>query len=136
MSLLCCRQAHASCVGSLQCHKRCQHRCAAYPTCLTCNQHLHCLKLDCVFLSTHQTQAGSKLLVANIGDSRCMLGRISSEGAVTSVALSVDHIPDLASEAARIRALGVRPTPHPRLPAKHFVWLVLTSCTSSLYLRP
>ncbi|KAK9916492.1 hypothetical protein WJX75_003299 [Coccomyxa subellipsoidea] len=41
-----------------------------------------------------------------------MLGRISSEGAVTSVALSVDHIPDLASEAARIRALGGRLEPY------------------------
>ncbi len=66
--------------------------------------------LDYVVKHNNTVQAGSKLLVANIGDSRCMLGRIPKAGALTSVALSVDHVPDVPSEAARIRGQGVRPS--------------------------
>lgn len=46
---------------------------------------------------------GNKLLVANLGDSRCMLGRVNTEGTVTAIPLSSDHSCDVPSEAARIR---------------------------------
>ncbi|KAK9833031.1 hypothetical protein WJX74_004751 [Apatococcus lobatus] len=46
---------------------------------------------------------GNKLLVANLGDSRCMLGRVNAEGTVTAIPLSSDHSCDVPSEAARIR---------------------------------
>ena len=36
-----------------------------------------------------------------------MLGRVLPGGAVTSVALTTDHTPEVPSEAARIRARGV-----------------------------
>ncbi len=46
---------------------------------------------------------GNRLLVANLGDSRCMLGRVNHEGTVTAIPLSSDHSCDVPSEAARIR---------------------------------
>ena len=47
-------------------------------------------------------QDDRRLLVANVGDSRCMLGRVSPNGRVSSIALNTDHTPDVASEAHRI----------------------------------
>ena len=64
------------------------------------------------------TPAG-KLVVANLGDSRCVAGRLEARGsggsgggrgvsAVTAVALTSDHTPADAAEADRIIASGVR----------------------------
>ena len=47
------------------------------------------------------------LLVAGVGDSRCMLGRVVPNGAVRAIALSTDHVPDNPGEAARVRLNGV-----------------------------
>lgn len=51
---------------------------------------------------------GSGLLtVANVGDSRCMLGRVTG-GRLQVAALNTDHNPDVPEEAARILACKVR----------------------------
>jgi serine/threonine protein phosphatase PrpC len=52
-------------------------------------------------------QDKGQLLVAGVGDSRCMLGRVLPNGAVRAVPLSTDHTPEHPGEAARIRANGV-----------------------------
>eukprot|EP00879_Flechtneria_rotunda_P010667 GHRR01011148.1.p1 GENE.GHRR01011148.1~~GHRR01011148.1.p1 ORF type:complete len:419 (+),score=173.69 GHRR01011148.1:342-1598(+) len=52
--------------------------------------------------------AQSKLVVANLGDSRCVLGKVDIRGAVTAVALSTDHTPTDKIEADRIIASGGR----------------------------
>ena len=52
-------------------------------------------------------QDEGQLLVAGVGDSRCMLGRVLPGGAVRAVALSTDHVPDNPGEAARVRLNGV-----------------------------
>ena len=52
-------------------------------------------------------QDEGQLLVAGVGDSRCMLGRVLPGGAVRATALSTDHVPDNPGEAARIRLNGV-----------------------------
>uniref|UniRef100_A0A383VYJ0 protein-serine/threonine phosphatase n=1 Tax=Tetradesmus obliquus TaxID=3088 RepID=A0A383VYJ0_TETOB len=50
----------------------------------------------------------SRLVAANLGDSRCVLGKVDAHGAVTAVALSSDHTPMDAKEAERIIATGGR----------------------------
>lgn len=52
-------------------------------------------------------QDKGQLLVAGVGDSRCMLGRVLPDGAVQAVPLSTDHTPENPGEAARIRISGV-----------------------------
>ena len=52
-------------------------------------------------------QDEGQLLVAGIGDSRCMLGRVLPGGEVRAIALSTDHVPDNPGEAARVRLNGV-----------------------------
>ncbi|ACO68011.1 predicted protein, partial [Micromonas commoda] len=51
---------------------------------------------------------GDNLIVANVGDSRCVLGRRSNTKAHSYVAvdLSVDHKPDRPDEASRIARAG------------------------------
>ena len=49
--------------------------------------------------------------MAGVGDSRCMLGRILSDGSATSVTLTTDHTPEVPAEAARIKSRGVRSCP-------------------------
>ena len=49
-------------------------------------------------------QAGGRLLVANVGDSRAFLGRVEACGRATAVPLTSDHTPDVPAEAARILA--------------------------------
>jgi serine/threonine protein phosphatase PrpC len=53
-------------------------------------------------------QAGGRLLVANVGDSRWFLGRVDAAGAASAVPLTRDHKPDAPAEAARIRAHQAR----------------------------
>lgn len=55
-------------------------------------------------------QDKGRLLVAGVGDSRCILGRMLPNGAVRAVALSIDHTPEHPGEAARVRLNGVRPS--------------------------
>lgn len=49
-------------------------------------------------------QAGGRLLVANVGDSRAFLGRVDACGKAATVPLTSDHTPDVPGEAARILA--------------------------------
>ena len=44
------------------------------------------------------------MLVANVGDSRCFVGSVTSRGRVESYALSTDHNPEVVAEARRIMA--------------------------------
>lgn len=55
------------------------------------------------------------LHVANIGDSRCVLGRLTTGDVVEAVPLSNDHKPDVPAEKARILAAGGRVCPLPGL---------------------
>lgn len=50
--------------------------------------------------------SNSRLIVANAGDSRCVLGRRGVADSVEAFAMSEDHKPELPGEAARIRAGG------------------------------
>lgn len=51
---------------------------------------------------------GNKLFVANVGDSRAVLGRMNDKGRIRAVDLSHDHKPDRPDEKARIIAQGGR----------------------------
>lgn len=76
-----------------------------------------CLELDAEFLAKFRTApdgctvvaslvTGSRLHVAWVGDSRCLLCRHSSQGDVATVALTEDHRPSLKAEAERVRSAG------------------------------
>lgn len=51
---------------------------------------------------------GNKLFVANVGDSRAVLGRVNDNGLIRAVDLSHDQKPDRPDEKARIIAHGGR----------------------------
>lgn len=59
-----------------------------------------CLALMC------PTPRGSRILLANVGDSRCVLARRRGDGGVEAVPLTVDAKPSLPGEARRIIACG------------------------------
>lgn len=48
----------------------------------------------------------TRVIVANAGDSRCVLGSKGKDQSVEALAMSEDHKPELPSEAARIKAGG------------------------------
>jgi serine/threonine protein phosphatase PrpC len=54
-----------------------------------------------------QVLTQSKLVVGNLGDSRCVLGKVDVRGHVSAVALSIDHTPMDPREAERVIATGV-----------------------------
>ena len=60
-----------------------------------------------VYIRSLPLQDKGHLLVAGVGDSRCMLGRLQPDGAVRAVLLSIDHTPENPTEAARVRLHGV-----------------------------
>lgn len=70
---------------------------------------------------------GDKLYCANIGDSRCVLGRGSLNGTPKAIDLSDDHKPDNPEEMKRILAKGGRVHTLPGPPGEdcgpHRVWL-------------
>ncbi|CAM9918995.1 unnamed protein product, partial [Phaeothamnion confervicola] len=49
---------------------------------------------------------GNRLTVANLGDSRCVLGRAAAGGGIAAVPLTSDHKPDRPDERSRIVAMG------------------------------
>jgi serine/threonine protein phosphatase PrpC len=49
------------------------------------------------------------LVVSNLGDSRCILGKVDVDGQHAAFDLSNDHKPEQLAEANRILAAGVRP---------------------------
>eukprot|EP00884_Botryococcus_braunii_P021116 jgi/Botrbrau1/7689/Bobra.0159s0127.1 len=58
-------------------------------------------------------QPRGRLLIANVGDSRAVLGRVDLAGrTVTAEGLTNDHTPDMESEAERIKASGGRISPY------------------------
>ncbi|XAR70812.1 Phosphoprotein phosphatase [Bertholletia excelsa] len=62
--------------------------------------------LDCSCSGTTAVvviRQGEDLIIANLGDSRAVLGTISEEGELKAVQLTTDLKPDLAMEAERIR---------------------------------
>ncbi|KAI3947112.1 hypothetical protein MKX01_015403 [Papaver californicum] len=61
------------------------------------------------------------LVIANLGDSRAVMGRIS-DGELKTVQLTIDHKPELPKEAERIRKCGGRVIPHKGEPDVHRVW--------------
>jgi len=72
-------------------------------------------------------KVGNQLYVANIGDSRCAIGRRANEGKFDAIGLSEDQKPDNPEEKKRILAAGGRVEPLPGMPGEdcgpHRVWL-------------
>ena len=62
---------------------------------------------------TALVDSGGLLTVANVGDSRCILGRMNGEEAM-AISLTTDHTPEVPREAARIAASKVRQLTRPR----------------------
>eukprot|EP01136_Pigoraptor_vietnamica_P031061 Opistho-1_new@91130 len=54
---------------------------------------------------------GTKLIVANVGDSRAILGREDSKGQVKAVVLTKDHTCEDKSEVERLKKAGARVEP-------------------------
>lgn len=52
-------------------------------------------------------QGDGTLTVANVGDSRCMVGRVQANGGLRVAALTTDHTPEVPAEADRILKLKV-----------------------------
>ena len=94
----------------------------------------HCRHL-LLFKATKRilVQDEGQLLVAGVGDSRCMLGRVLPGGAVRALALSTDHVPDNPGEAARVRLNGVSMDTHHLGPLafKAMTKCVVINCLSS-----
>jgi len=79
--------------------------------CLASNQRLSVSDID-VYVSGSTgimtLMRGPKLYVANVGDSRAVLGRQFPDGSIAAVDLSRDHKPDDPEEMARIVSCGGR----------------------------
>jgi len=54
-----------------------------------------------------EAQDKGHLLVAGVGDSRCMLGRLQPGGEIRAIPMSIDHTPDNPTEASRVCSNGV-----------------------------
>ncbi|XP_030491086.2 probable protein phosphatase 2C 72 [Cannabis sativa] len=67
---------------------------------------------------------GEDLIIANLGDSRAILGRIGdNNNSIESVQLSTDHKPSLTKEGDRIRSMNGRVVGLKREPESKRVWL-------------
>uniref|UniRef100_A0A7S2U5W4 PPM-type phosphatase domain-containing protein n=1 Tax=Lotharella oceanica TaxID=641309 RepID=A0A7S2U5W4_9EUKA len=93
-------------------------------------QELDRMSINTTFSGTtaiYAVKVGNKLYVANIGDSRCALGRRTKEGKYAAIGLSEDQKPDNPEEQKRILAAGGRVEPLPGMPGEdcgpHRVWL-------------
>eukprot|EP00873_Tetraselmis_striata_P022964 jgi/Tetstr1/443228/TSEL_031266.t1 len=82
---------------------------AASKTCVECNavlKRLHTVNSDLsgsTGIMAYIHADGKRLTVVNVGDSRCIIGKVVPGGSTEGVPLSTDHVPTIASEAARIR---------------------------------
>jgi len=79
--------------------------------CLTTNHELHTSNIDVYVSGTTSITSllrGNHLFVANIGDSRAVLGRMSAKGQIKVLDLSSDQKPDRPDEMARILSCGGR----------------------------
>lgn len=70
-------------------------------------------------------QNNALLTVANVGDSRCLLGRADGEE-VEALAMNTDHTPNVPDEAARITSCKVCPVLHSHFNDNDFTLLRIT----------
>ncbi|XP_016507715.2 putative protein phosphatase 2C 72 [Nicotiana tabacum] len=91
------------------------------------DKEIKCLeKLDCSCSGTTAVVAirqDDDLIIANLGDSRAVLGRKTEEGTIEPVPLTTDLKPSLPSEAERIRNCGGRVLALEKEPHIQRVWL-------------
>uniref|UniRef100_A0A452YXY9 protein-serine/threonine phosphatase n=1 Tax=Aegilops tauschii subsp. strangulata TaxID=200361 RepID=A0A452YXY9_AEGTS len=66
---------------------------------------------------------GNMMVIANVGDSRAVLGTTSDDGSIAAVQLTVDFKPNLPQEKARIVQCKGRVHCHDDEPGVHRVWL-------------
>uniref|UniRef100_M8BAW9 protein-serine/threonine phosphatase n=1 Tax=Aegilops tauschii TaxID=37682 RepID=M8BAW9_AEGTA len=66
---------------------------------------------------------GNMMVIANVGDSRAVLGTTSDDGSIAAVQLTVDFKPNLPQEKARIVQCKGRVHCHEDEPGVHRVWL-------------
>ncbi|KAH7686435.1 Protein-serine/threonine phosphatase protein [Dioscorea alata] len=82
--------------------------------------------LDCTYSGTTAVtiiKKGNDLIIANLGDSRAVLGTISDDGFLKAVQLTTDLKPDLPEEAERIRKKNGRVFALRDEPRNYRVWL-------------
>ncbi|ERN15400.1 hypothetical protein AMTRI_Chr05g68920 [Amborella trichopoda] len=82
--------------------------------------------LDCSFSGTTAVtiiKQGGYLVVANLGDSRAVLGTISEDGTLTAIQLTTDQKPNVPQEAERIRQCNGRVFALKEEPKIQRVWL-------------
>ncbi|CAH2044451.1 unnamed protein product [Thlaspi arvense] len=81
---------------------------------------------DCSFSGSTAVVAmtqGDDLMIANLGDSRAVLGTMTEDGEISAVQLTSDLTPDVPSEAERIRACKGRVLAMKTEPCSQRVWL-------------
>ncbi|KAI5018273.1 probable protein phosphatase 2C 48 isoform X2 [Hordeum vulgare subsp. vulgare] len=66
---------------------------------------------------------GDTMVIANVGDSRAVLGTMSDDGSIAAVQLTIDFKPNLPQEKARIVQCKGRVYCHDDEPGMHRVWL-------------
>lgn len=82
---------------------------AAMKICVECNnviKRLHAVNSDLsgsTGIMAYLHADGIRLTVVNVGDSRCILGKVVPGGTTEGLPLSTDHVPTVPAEAARIR---------------------------------
>uniref|UniRef100_A0A0D6R532 protein-serine/threonine phosphatase n=1 Tax=Araucaria cunninghamii TaxID=56994 RepID=A0A0D6R532_ARACU len=82
--------------------------------------------LDCYCSGTTAVtvvKQGQDLVIANLGDSRAVLGTISPDGSLSAIQLTTDMKANLPQEAERIRQCNGRVIALPDEPHVHRVWL-------------
>ncbi|ESQ32135.1 hypothetical protein EUTSA_v10004521mg [Eutrema salsugineum] len=81
---------------------------------------------DCSFSGSTSVVAitqGDDLMIANLGDSRAVLGTMTEDGEISAVQLTSDLTPDVPSEAERIRMCKGRVHAMKGEPSSQRVWL-------------
>lgn len=94
--------------------------CAAVDEELRRNRRLDAIYSGCTALSV--VKQGDLMVVANVGDSRAVLGTRSDDGAVAAVQLTVDFKPNLPQEKERIRRCNGQVYCLADEPGVHRVW--------------
>ncbi|XP_062231196.1 probable protein phosphatase 2C 48 [Phragmites australis] len=95
--------------------------CAAVDDELRRSRRLDAVHSGCTALSV--VKQGDLMIVANVGDSRAVLGTTTDDGAVAAVQLTVDFKPNLPQEKERIRQCNGRVHCLADEPGVHRVWL-------------
>uniref|UniRef100_A0ACD5TA46 Uncharacterized protein n=1 Tax=Avena sativa TaxID=4498 RepID=A0ACD5TA46_AVESA len=85
------------------------------------SRRLDAFNSGCTALSI--VKRGDMMVVANVGDSRAVLGTASDDGSITAVQLTVDFKPNLPQEKERIRQCKGRVHSLDDEPSVHRVWL-------------